>query len=103
MKRTIVMGCLAAILTIFGPAVADDGRGQGADGARSVSGVVLSVSYATRDMLIYQDSGSVIALYGLTPARLREIGAGDRVVVTFGADLEVLKIEKKAFTSIRYD
>jgi hypothetical protein len=91
------------MLTAFGPAAADDGRGQEGDGARSVTGVVLSVGYATRDMLIYQDSGSVIALYGLTPSRLREIGAGDRVAVTFGADLEVLKIEKKVFTTIRYD
>ena len=63
----------------------------------------MSVSYATGDMLIYQESGSVIALYGLKRSGLREIGAGDQVAVTFGADLEVERIQKMAVTSMRYD
>jgi hypothetical protein len=52
------------------------------------------VSYATGDILIYQDSGSLLAVYGLKRSRLRDIGAGDRVAVTFRENLEVATIER---------
>ena len=35
-----------------------------------------------------------MALYGINCDRLRDIGAGDRVAVTFGENLEVAAIEK---------
>jgi hypothetical protein len=59
---------------------------------RSVTGTILSVSYATGEILIYQDSGSLLALYGVHRQRLRDIGAGDRVTVTFSENLEVAAI-----------
>lgn len=61
---------------------------------RAVTGTILSVSYATGDILIYQDSGSLLAIYGLKRSRLRDIGAGDRVAVTFRENLEVATIER---------
>lgn len=61
---------------------------------RAVTGTILSVSYATGDILIYQDSGSLLAVYGLKRSRLRDIGAGDRVAVTFRENLEVATIER---------
>jgi hypothetical protein len=65
--------------------------------------MILTVGHVTGDILIYQDSGSVIALYGLQRAGLGDIGAGDRVAVTFGNDLEVVDIQKIAVTAIGYD
>jgi hypothetical protein len=81
-------------LTVSAPAAAADAPAKAADAPQAVTGTILSVSYATGDILIYQDSGSVLALYGLDRARLRDIGAGDRVAVTFGENLEVAAIER---------
>ena len=76
------------------PAVAGDQTAPADDGCQHVTGTILSVSYATGEILIYQDSGSLLALYGVHRARLRDIGAGDRVAVTFGENLEVAAIER---------
>ena len=103
MKATIVVLLVASIMAAFGPAAADNDSYPAEDEVRSITGTILTVSYATGDMLIYQDSGSVIALYGLHRSRLRDIGAGDRVAVTFGTDLEVMHIRKMAVTAIGYD
>ena len=85
---------VATILTASAPAVAGESPAKAVGAPQAVTGTILSVSYATGDILIYQDSGSVLALYGLDRARLRDIGAGDRVVVTFGENLEVAAIER---------
>lgn len=82
------------ILMASAPAVAADQPDPADDGRRHVTGTILSVGYATGDILIYQDSGSLLALYGIHRSRLRDIGAGDRVAVTFGENLEVAAIEK---------
>lgn len=96
--------CLAVcILTAFGPAGADEALEPLDDAYRHVTGVILAVSYTTGDMLVYQDSGSVIAVYGLERTGILDIGAGDRVAVTFGPDLEVERIQKMAVTSMRYE
>jgi len=79
---------------VSAPAVAADQPGPVDDGGKHVTGTILSVSYATGEILICQDSGSVIALYGIHRSRLRDIGAGDRVAVTFGENLEVAAIER---------
>ena len=76
------------------PAVAGDPSAPADGGRKQVTGTILSVSYATGEILIYQDSGSVLALYGIQRVRLRDIGAGDRVAVTFGENLEVAAIER---------
>jgi len=76
------------------PAVADDQVASADDNSKHVTGTILSVSYATGEMLIYQDSGSLLALYGIQRQRLRDIGAGDRVAVTFDENLEVAAIER---------
>lgn len=98
-----VLWLAVCMMTAFGPAAADEALAPLDDIHRHVTGVILSVSYATGDMLVCQDSGSVIALYGLEQAGLREIGAGDRVAVTFGPNLEVERIQKMAVTSMRYE
>jgi hypothetical protein len=76
-------------------AVADDPPPPVHEGYKHVTGTILSVSYATGEILIYQDSGSLLALYGVHRTRLRDIGAGDRVTVTFGENLEVAAIERR--------
>ncbi len=76
------------------PAVAGDQTGPADDGRNHATGTILSVSYATGEILIYQDNGSLLALYGIQRTRLRDIGAGDRVTVTFGENLEVTAIER---------
>jgi hypothetical protein len=76
------------------PAVAGEQTAPADEGRNHVTGTILSVSYATGEILIYQDSGSLLALYGVHRRRLRDIGAGDRVSVTFGENLEVASIER---------
>jgi hypothetical protein len=82
------------IMVASAPAVAGDQGIPADDGSKHVTGTILSVSYATGEILIYQDSGSLLALYGIQRRRLRDIGAGDRVAVTFGENLEVAAIER---------
>lgn len=76
------------------PAVAVDQPAPADNGGKHVTGTILSVSYTTGDILISEDSGSLLALYGIHRSRLRDIGAGDRVAVTFGENLEVAAIER---------
>jgi len=82
------------ILMASAPAVAGDQGAPADDGNKHVTGTILSVSYATGEILICQDSGSLLALYGIQRTRLRDIGAGDRVAVTFGENLEVAAIKR---------
>jgi aconitase B len=103
MKATITVLLAASILTAFGPAAADSGAVPAEEEAKAITGMILSVNYATGDLLVYQDSGSVIALYGLNRSGLRDIGAGDRVTVIFGPNLEVVQIQKMAVQAIGYD
>lgn len=85
---------MTVLLVASVPAVAvDASRAPENVGPEHVTGTILTVSYTTGDILIYRDSGTVIALYGIHHARLRDIGAGDRVAVTFGENLEVAAIE----------
>lgn len=76
------------------PTAADEKPIATSDSGHAITGTILSVGYATGDILIYQDSGSVLALYGLNRATLRDIGAGDRVAVKFGENLKVAAIER---------
>lgn len=85
---------MMAILLAAMPAAAAEQPPTATYSSRAVTGTILSVSYATGDILLYQDSGSLLALYGLNRSRLRDIGAGDRVAVTFGENLEVAAIER---------
>jgi hypothetical protein len=85
---------MMAILLAAMPAAAAEQPPTGTDSSKAVTGTILSVSYATGDILLYQDNGSVLALYGLKRSRLRDIGAGDRVAVTFRENLEVAAIER---------
>jgi hypothetical protein len=94
MKASIVFLLMMAILLAAMPAPAAEQLPTATDNNRAVTGTILSVSYATGDILIYQDSGSLLALYGLQRSRLRNIGAGDRVAVTFRENLEVAAIER---------
>jgi len=85
---------IAATLTASLSAAADEKPTDTSERRHAITGTILSVGYATGDILIYQDSGSVLALYGLSRATLRDIGAGDRVAVTFGENLKVAAIER---------
>lgn len=94
MKKTIIFLLLAIILLAATPTAAAEIPPTATDNNRAVTGTILSVSYATGDILLYQDNGSLLALYGLERSRLRDIGAGDRVTVTFKENLEVAAIER---------
>lgn len=94
MKETIVFLLMAAILLAATPAATAETPATTADPSRAVTGTILSVNYASGDILIYQDSGSLLALYGLKRSRLRDIGAGDRVAITFRENLEIAAIER---------
>jgi len=83
-----------AILLAATPTASAEAPRTATDSNRAVTGTILSVSYTTGDILIYQDSGSLLAVYGLKRSRLRDIGAGDRVAVTFRENLEVATIER---------
>jgi len=86
---------MTVMLVASVPTVADDAsRAPDTVGPKHVTGTILTVSYTTGDILIYQDSGTGIALYGIHHTRLRDIGAGDRVAVAFGENLEVATIER---------
>lgn len=94
MKESIVFLLVMAILLAATPTASAEAPRTATASNRAVTGTILSVSYATGDILIYQDSGSLLAVYGLKRSRLRDIGAGDRVAVTFGENLEVATIER---------
>ena len=94
MRKSIVLLLTIIMIMASLPAVAGDQTAPADEESKHVTGTILSVSYATGEILIYQDSGSLLALYGIHRARLRDIGAGDRVTVTFGENLEVAAIER---------
>lgn len=94
MKESIVFLLVMAILLAATPTASAEAPRTATASNRAVTGTILSVSYATGDILIYQDSGSLLAVYGLKRSRLRDIGAGDRVAVTFRENLEVATIER---------
>jgi hypothetical protein len=94
MKKSIVFLLMAAILLTATRAATDETQSTPAASSKAVTGTILAVSHVTGDILISQDSGSLLALYGIHRDRLRDIGAGDRVAVTFGENLEVAAIER---------
>lgn len=94
MKESIVFLLVMAILLAATPTASAEAPRTATASNRAVTGTILSVSYATGDILLYQDNGSLLALYGLKRSRLRDIGAGDRVAVTFRENLEVATIER---------
>jgi hypothetical protein len=85
---------MAAILLTATQAATDETSSAPAPSSNAITGTILAVSHVTGDILISQDSGSLLALYGINRDRLRDIGAGDRVAVTFGENLEVAAIER---------
>lgn len=94
MRKPIVFLLMAALfLTVVATAAAERPP-TATDNGRTITGTILSVGYATGDILLYQDGGSLLTLYGLKQSRLRDIGAGDRVIVTVREDLEVATIER---------
>jgi len=94
MKKSIVFLLMAAILLTATRAATDETPSTPTASSKAVTGTILAVSHVTGDILISQDSGSLLALYGIHRDRLRDIGAGDRVAVTFGENLEVAAIER---------
>lgn len=85
---------MAAIILAAAATAAAETPPTATDDGRTITGTILSVSYATGDILLYQDGGSLLTLYGLKQSRLRDIGAGDRVIVTVRENLEVATIER---------
>jgi hypothetical protein len=94
MKKPIVFLLMAAILLTATRAATDETSSPPKASNNAITGTILAVSHVTGDILISQDSGSLMALYGINRDRLRDIGAGDRVAVTFGENLEVAAIER---------
>ena len=61
---------------------------------RLVEGTVLTISPVTGDLMLSQDEGSVVVIYGIDPAALQELVAGDRVTVRLGANSEVREVAR---------
>jgi hypothetical protein len=94
MKKPIFFLLMAAILLTATRAATDEPSSPPKASNNAIIGTILAVSHVTGDILISQDSGSLMALYGIDRDRLRDIGAGDRVAVTLGENLEVAAIER---------
>ncbi len=71
-----------------GPVPADDPP------ERLVEGTILTISPITGDLMLSQDEGSVVVIYGIDPAALQELVAGDRVTIRLGANSEVRAVAR---------
>ncbi|MDJ0811561.1 MAG: hypothetical protein QNJ48_07195 [Desulfobacterales bacterium] len=61
---------------------------------RLVEGTILTISPITGDLMLSQDEGSVVVIYGIDPAALQELVAGDRVTIRLGANSEVRAVAR---------
>ena len=85
---TILVLSIASWATAAGPVPADDS----AD--RLVQGTILTISPITGDLMLSQDEGTVIVVYGIDPATLQDLVAGDRVTVLLGANSVVREVAR---------
>ena len=94
MKKLKVPAWMVTILLIAswasaaGPVPADDPPD------RLVEGTILTVSPITGDLMLSQDEGSVVVIYGIDPAALQELVAGDRVTIWLAANSEVREVAR---------
>ena len=79
----IASGAIAA-----GPVPADDPPD------RLVKGTILTISPITGDLLLSQNQGSVIVIYGIDPERLKGLMVGDRITVRLGRDSRVHEVAR---------
>ncbi len=79
---------IASWASAAGPVPADDPPD------RLVQGTILTISAVTGDLMLSQDEGSVIVIYGIDPAALQKLVAGDRVTVRLGANSEVRAVAR---------
>ena len=79
----IASGAIAA-----GPVPADDSP------ERLVKGTILTISPITGDLLLSQNQGSVIVIYGIDPERLKGLMVGDRITVRLGRDSRVHEVAR---------
>ena len=79
---------IASWASAAGPVPADDPPD------RLVEGTILTVSPITGDLMLSQDEGSVVVIYGIDPAALQELVAGDRVTIRLGANSEVRAVAR---------
>ena len=94
MKKSMAFLLMTTILLAATPVAASETPPTITDHNQAITGTILSVNYASGDILLYQDGGSLLTLYGLERRRLRNIGAGDRVTVTLRENLKVVAIER---------
>ena len=86
LMTTMLLAAMPAASAETPPAISDHGE--------AITGTILSVNYASGDMLLYQDGGAILTFYGLERRRLRDIGAGDRVAITLRENHKVVAIER---------
>ena len=79
----IALGVIAA-----GPVPADNPP------ERLVEGTILTISPITGDLLLSQNQGSVVVIYGIDPERLKGLMVGDRVTVRLGKDSRVHEVAR---------
>ncbi|MDJ0812027.1 MAG: hypothetical protein QNJ01_18115 [Desulfobacterales bacterium] len=82
------------VLLIISRAIAAEPVPVGDPTDRLVCGTILSISYTTGDLLLSPDEGTVLVLYGIDSAALRDLSAGDRVRIRLGADAEVREVAR---------
>ena len=79
---------IASWASAAGPVPADDPP------ERLVEGTILTISPITGDLMLSQDEGSVVVIYGIDPAALQVLVAGDRVTIRLGANSEVRAVAR---------
>jgi hypothetical protein len=94
MKKLMVYFLVTTILLAATPVASAETPPTSTDHDKAVTGTILSVNYASGDMLLCQDGGALLTFYGLERRRLRDIGAGDRVAITLRENRKVVAIER---------
>ena len=94
MRGQNVLMTMFVVLLIISRAIAAEPVPAGDPPDRLVCGTILSISYTTGDLLLSPDEGTVIVLYGIDSAALRDLSAGDRVSIRLGADAEVREVAR---------
>ncbi len=94
MKRLSIPIWTVVILLIASGAIAAGPVPAADPPERLVQGTILTIGPITGDLLLSQNQGTVIVIYGIDPKRLEGLMVGDRVTVRLGADSCVQEVAR---------
>ncbi len=85
---------MVVILLIASGAIAAEPVPADEPSDRLLEGTILTISPITGDLLLSQNEGSVIVIYGMDPERLNGLMVGDRITVRLGRDSRVQEVAR---------